>query len=74
MIWVLGVFAYVVSLAAIVRFFQFVSDADRSIEEIVGSNDGLSGIRRSVANVKPISMRRAARPRHVAIARNSHFV
>ena len=33
MIWVIGGIGYLIAVATIVRFFQFVSESDRSIEE-----------------------------------------
>lgn len=39
MIWLVAGIGYFVALAIVVRFFQFVSDRDRSIRGFIVSND-----------------------------------
>ncbi len=66
MIWVLGGVGYLVAVASIVRFFQFVSDTDRSIQRLIAPKDGSAQVRDSVASVKSSSPK-ATNYRHPAL-------
>lgn len=51
MVWLFVLIGYVVAVATIVRFFQFVSNTDRVIEEFWMPKEGVVGARRRVREV-----------------------
>ena len=61
MIWVVGILGYVVAVVSIVRFFQFVTDTDRSIMKFTVAVDGMSQLRAGVREIVSSSTKVAKR-------------
>ena len=61
MIWVVGSLAYAVAVVSIVRFMQFVSDADHAIMEFSLAEDGMSRLHRRIREFVPSSTKVAKR-------------
>jgi hypothetical protein len=61
MIWILGSLGYVIAVVSIVRFFQFVTDTDRSIMKFTVAVDGMSELRAGVREIVSSSTKVAKR-------------
>ncbi len=61
MMWIVGFAAYLLGVATIVRFFQFVSDTDRAIGDSWGPDGDVARLREGVRRFRSQSLKGAKR-------------
>ena len=64
MMWAFVVVGYVIAVASIVRFFQFVSETDRSIDEFWISGGKISQLRGRMQSFRASTMKSSRRRGH----------
>ncbi len=64
MTWVIGAIVYVGAVTSIVRFFQFVSDTDRTINGFWASQRGLARVPSKIRGLRRFAMKGSRRRNH----------